>query len=37
MRYGHLAKGQFTEFEPGLADVQLQPGKVLPLRGRRGG
>jgi integrase len=35
LRYGHLVKGQFSEAERELADVQLQPGKVLPLRGRR--
>jgi hypothetical protein len=32
MRYGHLVKGQFSAAERELADVQLQPGKVLPIR-----
>jgi integrase len=36
-RYGHLAKGQFSAAERSLADVQLQPGTVLPLRGRQRG
>jgi integrase len=31
-RYGHLVRGQYTEQERALADVQLQPGKVLPMR-----
>jgi site-specific recombinase XerD len=34
MRYGHLVRGQFTEQERALADVQLQDAKVLPLRKR---
>jgi integrase len=36
LRYGHLVKGQFTQAERELADVQLLPGRVLPLRGRAG-
>ena len=36
LRYGHLVKGQFTQAERELADVQLLPGKVLTLRGRAG-
>jgi hypothetical protein len=35
MRYGHLVRGQFSDAERELADVQLKPGKVLPLRGRQ--
>jgi integrase len=35
LRYGHLVQGQFSEAERGMADVQLNPGKVLPLRGKR--
>jgi hypothetical protein len=35
MRYGHLVKGQFSEAERTMVDVQLQPGKVLPIRGRK--
>jgi integrase len=35
-RYGHLVRGQFSEAERTAVDVQLQPGKVLPLRGNRG-
>jgi hypothetical protein len=34
MRYGHLVRGQFTEEERALADVQLKGAKVLPLRER---
>jgi hypothetical protein len=36
MRYGHLVKDQFSEAERAMVDVQLQPGKVLPLHGRQG-
>ena len=36
MRYGHLVQGQFSAMERALADVQLKPGKVFPLRGRAG-
>ena len=32
MRYGHLVRGQFTEQERALADVQLHDAKVLPIR-----
>ena len=32
LRYGHLVRGQFTEQERALVDVQLQDAKVLPLR-----
>src|SRR5437868_10832820 len=32
MRYGHLVRGQFSEQERALADVQLKDGKVLQLR-----
>jgi site-specific recombinase XerD len=35
-RYGHLVRDQFSDAERAMVDVQLQPGKVLPLRGRRG-
>jgi hypothetical protein len=35
--YGHLVKGQFTEAERTAVDVQLQPGKVLSIRGRQRG
>jgi hypothetical protein len=35
MRCGHLVKGQFSEAERTMVDVQLQPGKVLPIRGRK--
>jgi len=34
MRYGHLVRGQFTEQERALVDVQLHDAKVLPLRKR---
>jgi integrase len=34
LRYGHLVRGQFTEQERALADVQLTDAKVIPLRGR---
>jgi integrase len=34
-RYGHLVRDQFSDAERAMVDVQLQPGKVLPLRGRR--
>ena len=30
-----LVKGQFSDPKRGLADVQLKPGQMLPLRGRR--
>lgn len=36
LRYGHLVRGQSTQAERAMADVQLRPGKVLPLRGRAG-
>ena len=36
LRYGHLVRGQSTQAERAMADVQLPPGKVLPLRGRAG-
>jgi hypothetical protein len=36
MRYGHLVQGQLSAMERALADVQLKPGKVFPLRGRAG-
>ena len=32
LRYGHLVRGQSTQAERAMADVQLRPGKVLPLR-----
>jgi len=35
-RYGHLVRGQFTEQERALVDVQLAPAKVLPMTGRAG-
>ena len=34
LRYGHLVKGQFTEAERTMVDVQLGDAKVLPFRGR---
>ena len=34
LRYGHLVRGQFTEQERALVDVQLGEAKVLPLRPR---
>ncbi len=33
----HFVRGQFTEQERALADVQLNDAKVLPLRKPRGG
>jgi hypothetical protein len=36
LRYAHLQPGNFTEQERALVDVQLELGKVLPLRGTRG-
>jgi integrase len=36
-RYGHLVRDQFSDAERAMVDVQLQPGKVLPLRASRGG
>ena len=35
MRYGHLVRGQFSDAERSMADVQLKDGKVLPLPGKR--
>ncbi len=35
LRYGHLVRDRFSDAERTVVDVQLQPGKVLPLRGRR--
>jgi hypothetical protein len=32
LRYGHLAKGQFSDAERELADVQLKPRKVLAFK-----
>jgi len=36
LRYGHLVRGQFTEQERAIADVQLKDAKMLPLRKPRG-